>query len=133
MAQLFESPTLAQVIISQFMSWSPTFSSLLSTQSLLWVLCPPLSLSLPNLCFPKNKKTFLKSDKKKKRNITKVSFQDFCFVLFYLFIFCLKYPRLETGKAGSPEMPMEAEEQLFFVTKGKERSSLKRQKTGASR
>ena len=45
-----EHPTLAQVMISQFLSWNPTSGSLLSAQSLLQILCPPLSLPLPRSC-----------------------------------------------------------------------------------
>ena len=36
-------------MISQFVGLSPMSGSLLSVQSLLWILCPPLSLPLP--CF----------------------------------------------------------------------------------
>ena len=39
--------TSAQVMISLFMSLSPTWGLLLSVQSPLWILCLPLSLSLP--------------------------------------------------------------------------------------
>ena len=38
--------TLAQVMILRLMGASPTSSSVLSAQSLLWTLCPPLSLPL---------------------------------------------------------------------------------------
>ena len=41
-----ERPTSAQVMISQFRSWSSTSGSLLSAQSPLQIFCPP-SLSLP--------------------------------------------------------------------------------------
>ena len=46
-AQLVELLTLAQVVISWFLSWSPTSGSLLSAQSLIRVLRSPLSLTLP--------------------------------------------------------------------------------------
>ena len=46
MAQLVKRPTSAQVMISQFLSSSPASGSLLSAQSPLWILCPPLSVSL---------------------------------------------------------------------------------------
>ena len=38
---------LAQAMISRFVSLSPTSGSLLSVQSLLQILCPPLSALLP--------------------------------------------------------------------------------------
>ena len=47
-AQSVECPTLAQATSSQFVNSSPTLGSLLSAQSLLQILCPPLSLPLPN-------------------------------------------------------------------------------------
>ena len=43
MAQLVQHPTLAQVMVSQFMNLSPTSGLLLSVQSLLQILCPPFS------------------------------------------------------------------------------------------
>ena len=53
MAQLVAHPTLAQVMISQFMSLSPIWGLLLLAQSLLRILCPspppsPFSLSKMN-------------------------------------------------------------------------------------
>ena len=48
-AQLVKQLTLAQVMISQFVGFSPASGSLLSLQSPLWILCPPLSLPLPYL------------------------------------------------------------------------------------
>ena len=47
-AQLVKHPTSAQVTISGFLSSNPVQSSLLSAQSLLWILCSP-SLSAPPL------------------------------------------------------------------------------------
>ena len=60
--------TSAQVVISLFWKSSPTSDSLLSVQSLFWILCPPLSLLLPYSFSPslrpslslKNKQTFKK-------------------------------------------------------------------------
>ena len=49
-AQLVKHLTSAQVMISQFMGSSPESGSLLSGQSLLQILCPPLSLPLPLSC-----------------------------------------------------------------------------------
>ena len=46
-AQSVERPTLAQGMISQLRSSSPTWGSLLSAQSPLGILCPHLSLPLP--------------------------------------------------------------------------------------
>ena len=46
-AQLIKCLTLAQVMISQFVSSSPLSGSLLSAQSLLQVLCLSVSLSAP--------------------------------------------------------------------------------------
>ena len=43
-AQSVKHPTSAQVMISWFVSSSPASDSLLSAQSLLQILCPPLSL-----------------------------------------------------------------------------------------
>ena len=54
-AQLVKCLTLAQVMISQFVSSSPLSGSLLSAQSLLCILCPPLSLPLPHTLALKNK------------------------------------------------------------------------------
>ena len=45
--QSIEPLTPAQVMISQFVSSSPTSGSLLSAQSPLQILCPPLSVPLP--------------------------------------------------------------------------------------
>ena len=42
-AQSVEHPTLAQVMISWFMSSSPASGSVLTAQSLLQILCLPLS------------------------------------------------------------------------------------------
>ena len=53
-AQLVKHPTLAQVMILQFLSSSPTTGSLLSVQSLLHT-CLPLSLHLPHSFYLKNK------------------------------------------------------------------------------
>ena len=53
-AQSGEQPTLAQVMISQFVSLSPTSSSVLTAWSLLWILCPPLSAP-PQLCLSLSK------------------------------------------------------------------------------
>ena len=58
-AQSVERPTSAQVMVSQFMGSSPTLGSLLSAQSLLWILC--LSLSVPKI----NKNVEKKIKKKK--------------------------------------------------------------------
>ena len=49
-AQSVKHPTLAQVMISQSVGSSPPSGSLLSAQSLLWIVCPHLSLLLPCLC-----------------------------------------------------------------------------------
>ena len=46
-AQLVDPPTLAQVMISQFVSSSPISGSLLTVWSLLRILCPPLSAPFP--------------------------------------------------------------------------------------
>ena len=46
-AQLIRRPTSAQVMILRFVGLSPTLGSLLSAQSPLQILCPPLSLFLP--------------------------------------------------------------------------------------
>ena len=43
-AQSVKHPTSAQVLISRFMSSSPTSGSVLTTWSLLRILCLPLSL-----------------------------------------------------------------------------------------
>ena len=45
-------PISVQVMISWFVSSSPTSGSLLSAQSPLWVLGPPLSAPPPPLCMP---------------------------------------------------------------------------------
>ena len=47
-AQWIKCPTLAQVTISQFMGSSPALGSVLTMQSLLGILCLPLSLPLPH-------------------------------------------------------------------------------------
>ena len=47
-AQLVERPTSAQVMVSWFVVLSPALGLLLSVQSLLQILCPPLS-ALPLL------------------------------------------------------------------------------------
>ena len=47
--QLVKCLTLAQAMISRFLSASPTLGSLLSAQSPLGILCPNL-LSAPLLC-----------------------------------------------------------------------------------
>ena len=53
-AQSVKHPTSAQVMISRFVSLSPTLGSLLSTQSLLQILCPPSPLCpSPALSFSK--------------------------------------------------------------------------------
>ena len=56
-AQSVECPTSAQVMISRFMSSTPTWGSLLSAQSLLRILSLPLSLcpSLLTLSLSQNK------------------------------------------------------------------------------
>ena len=46
MARSVKCLTSAQILISRFVSLSPTLGSLLSAQSLLQILCPP-SLSAP--------------------------------------------------------------------------------------
>ena len=48
-AQSVKHLTSAQIVISQFVSSSPTSVSVLAAQSLelLWILCLPLSLPLP--------------------------------------------------------------------------------------
>ena len=48
-AQSVKRPTLAQVMISQFVSLSPAIDSVLTAHSLLWILGLPLSLALPHL------------------------------------------------------------------------------------
>ena len=67
MAQLVEHWTSAQAMISQFVSLSPTSGCVLTVQSLLRILCPPLSLPLPHLgsvCISlKSKYTFKKVKK----------------------------------------------------------------------
>ena len=50
-AQSVECLTSAQVIISWFVNLSSTSDSLLSAQSLLWILWSPFSLLLPHSCF----------------------------------------------------------------------------------
>ena len=45
--QPVKRPTAAQIMISWFMSSSPTSGSALTVQSLLGILSPPLSLPLP--------------------------------------------------------------------------------------
>ena len=55
-AQSVECPTLAQIMLSWFLSSSPTSGSLLLAQSLLWILCLP-SLPFPSLCSLKTKQT----------------------------------------------------------------------------
>ena len=50
--QLVKHPTLAQVMISWFVGWSPAWGSVLTAQSLetrCQILCLPLSLPLPCL------------------------------------------------------------------------------------
>ena len=47
MAQSVECLTWAQVMILEFVSFSPSSGSLLSVQSLLWILCVSLFLSAP--------------------------------------------------------------------------------------
>ena len=42
--------TLAQIMISRFITLNPTSGSPLSVQSLLWILYPPPSLPHPRLC-----------------------------------------------------------------------------------
>ena len=49
-AQSVELPTSAQVTILAFVSSRPVSGSVLSAQSVTQLLCPPLSLPLPNLC-----------------------------------------------------------------------------------
>ena len=51
-AQLVKCLTSARVMISQFVSLSPTSGSVLTAQSwkLLQILCLPLSLHLPHSC-----------------------------------------------------------------------------------
>ena len=49
MAQSVQRPASAQVTISRFVSSNPASGSLLSAQSLLRILCPPLFLPLPHL------------------------------------------------------------------------------------
>ena len=49
MAQSVECPTLAWVMVSRFVSLSPTWGSLLSVPSLLQILCSPLSPPVPSL------------------------------------------------------------------------------------
>ena len=66
MAQSVERPNSAPVMISQFMSLSPTSGLLLSGQSLLRILCSPLPLPLPYLHSLKREQTL----KKKKRVAT---------------------------------------------------------------
>ena len=66
-ARLVDHPAWAQVMISQFVSLSPTSGSLLSVQGLLQILCPPISLPLPCSC----SLPLLKINIKKKKNRTK--------------------------------------------------------------
>ena len=51
-AQSVKRPTSARVMIPQFIGWSPTSGSVLTTGawSLLQILCLPLSLLLPCSC-----------------------------------------------------------------------------------
>ena len=49
-AQLVKCLPLAQVMISKFISLSPTLGSQMSVQNLLRILCPYLFLPLPCLC-----------------------------------------------------------------------------------
>ena len=78
-AQLIEHWTSAQVIISRFMSSSPTLGLLLSAQSLLQIiclsLCPSpihaLSLSLKNKYFFKKVKTEKFKTEKEKEGYSK--------------------------------------------------------------
>ena len=63
--QSVERPTLAQVMTSWFMSLSPASGSLLLAQSLLWILCSPLSLHLPcSYSLPLSLKNKIKALKK---------------------------------------------------------------------
>ena len=48
-AQSVEHLTSAQIMISQFLGSSPTLDSVLTVQSLLWILCLPVSLPLPDV------------------------------------------------------------------------------------
>ena len=65
LAQSVKCLTLVQVMISQFLSLSPTSGSLLPAQSPLQILCLPLSLPLPRcLCLSKI------NTKKKKGNLS---------------------------------------------------------------
>ena len=60
MAQLVKRPTLAQVMISQFVGSSPVSGSVLTARSLLGILSPSLfallPLALPIFCKINNKK-----------------------------------------------------------------------------
>ena len=63
-AQSVEPPTLAQVMISQLVSLSPALGCLLSAQSLLWILCLPLSLLLTHSHSFSQKQTNIKKQKR---------------------------------------------------------------------
>ena len=65
--QLVKCPTSAQVMILQFMGLSSTSNSLLSAQSLLQILCPPLFLPLPHSFSLTQKKKKKKKEGLKKR------------------------------------------------------------------
>ena len=73
MAQSVKSLNLAHVMSSWFMSSSPTSGSLLSAQSLLWILCPPLPTLpfLPHFLSLKNKQTLKIFLRSKNNTITK--------------------------------------------------------------
>ena len=49
-AQSVKRLTLAQVMISQFVGWSPASGSVLTAQCPLWIFCLPLSLPFPCSC-----------------------------------------------------------------------------------
>lgn len=71
MAQLVRHPASDQVMISRFMSWSPTLGSLLTAESLLWILCPLVFLCLSPASHThslslKNEQTFKKIKKRKR-------------------------------------------------------------------
>ena len=65
MAESLKHLTSAQVVISQLVGSSPAWGSVLTAWSLLWILCLPLSLTLPRL-----RCVSLKNTKKLKIKVT---------------------------------------------------------------
>ena len=71
-AQSVKPPTSAQVMISRwfrFVSLSPTWGSVLTVGSLLWILCPPLLSSPPPLARAHTHTPSLKNKQTKKKKM----------------------------------------------------------------